>query len=75
VHAEHHGGPARFVEPVASAAQENIRADRAEVRGPHPVVRAILGLLLGLAAGGVAIMLIPKTPGHPVPAGPASGGR
>jgi hypothetical protein len=53
-------GPGRLIAPVASVAEENIRADRAEVRGPHPIVRAVLGLLLGVVAGGVAALLTPR---------------
>jgi hypothetical protein len=59
---EDHSGPGRLIAPVASAAEENIQADRAEVRGPHPIVRAVLGLLLGVVAGGVAALLTPR--GH-----------
>lgn len=33
-----------------------------EDAGPHPVVRAGVGLLLGAAAGAVAALLIPRPP-------------
>ena len=51
---------ARLVEPVTDVAEENVAADRAEVAGPHPVMRAVVGLLLGLAAGALAALLTPR---------------
>jgi hypothetical protein len=53
----HHMGAARLVEPVASVAEQSIHADRAEVRGPHPVLRGMFGLLLGVVAGILAALL------------------
>ena len=44
----------RLVDPVTEAAEDNVRADRAETAGPRPVMRAVVGLLLGLAAGALA---------------------
>lgn len=52
----------RLVDPVADAAEDNVRADRAEVTGPHPVMRAVVGLLLGLAAGALAALVTPRPP-------------
>lgn len=36
-----------------------IEKDRVDV-GPHPAVRAMLGLLVGLAAGAVVALLVPR---------------
>ncbi|HVM00713.1 MAG TPA: hypothetical protein VM324_15600 [Egibacteraceae bacterium] len=37
--------------------------------GPPPVVRAVIGLLLGLAAGAAAAFLTPRRPEPAAPAG------
>ena len=57
----------RLVDPVADAAADIARADRAEVAGPHPVMRAVVGLLLGLAAGALAALVTPRPQPHPTP--------
>lgn len=57
-------------DPAARAEIEH-PAGLGEDSGPHPVVRAVVGLLLGVAAGALATLLTPRPSRRPpVPAGP-----
>lgn len=41
--------------------------------GPHPVVRAAVGLVVGLAAGAIVALLVPRERGRRIRGGDATG--
>lgn len=54
------GSPMRVVPPLDPAAPPEHPPGLGSDSGPHPVIRAVIGLLVGAAAGVLAAALTPR---------------